>query len=249
LDPVALVTGASSGLGRGLALTLARQGYAVGVASRRTDLLNSLAREILDEGGRVAVLPCDVSDRARCQRAVAECSDELGPIDLLVANAGIKEHRTEKHVDAETVERVMRVNFFGAVYFTEAVLPSMLERGAGQIVCVSSVAGYGGLPGAAAYSASKGAMTNYFEGLRIELEPVGVDVTVLCPGFVRTPMTEATADARPFVLECDEAVERMTAAILNRKRAHTFPWQPALAARFGRLLPRAVYDRLLTGRR
>ena len=182
-------------------------------------------------------------------RAVREAEALLGPVDLLVANAGVKLETRAGYVDAPEVESVIGVNFLGAVYAVEAVLPGMRERRDGQLACVSSIAAFGGLPGAAAYSASKAALTSYFEALRIELTGTGVDVTVLSPGFVRTPMTAARADERPFLLEADDAVDRMLGAILAGKKAYAFPWPMATLARAGRLLPRSVYDAILRSRR
>ncbi len=248
-DPVALVTGASTGLGRGLARRLAEEGYAVALVARRRALLERVAADILDAGGRVDVFPADVSDRAAIRRATEAATARLGPIDLLIANAGIHVRSGAGQVVASDVETTFAVNFLGAVYAVEAVLPGMMERRYGQLVCVSSLAAYGGLPGSAAYSASKAALTSYFEALRIELRGTGVDVTVLSPGFVRTPMTAQSAASRPFLLECDDAVERMLRAIGARKRAHGFPWPLAALVRAGRLFPRSLYDAVLSSRR
>ena len=250
-DLVALVTGASSGLGRGLACRLAEEGFAVGLVapSAVEPDLRAVAGRILDAGGRVAVAPADVSDRAMMRRAVDEVTRQLGPVDLLVANAGVKPPTEPGHVDASEVETVLSVNFLGAAYAVEAVLPGMKERGDGHLVCTSSIAAYGGLPGGASYCASKAALTSFFEALRIELRGSGVDVTILSPGFVRTGMTGPQADRRPFLLEADDAVERMLRAILGRKRAYSFPWPTAFLARAGRLLPRSIYDAILQGKR
>lgn len=232
-----------------MSLELARDGFAVGVFARRRAELESLATEILDAGGRVLVLPGDVADRDAVHGAARTLEARFGPVDLLVANAGIGGTRVRGVVDAADVERVMRVNVLGAVYGVEAVLPGMRTRRSGHLVAVSSVAGYGGLPGAAAYSASKAAMTNYFESLRIELRGSGVDVTVLLPGWIRTPMTVKNAHRRPFLLELDEGVEVMMAAIRRRRRVRAFPWPIAGAVRGGRWMPRFLYDWLLGSRR
>ncbi|MCA9739056.1 MAG: SDR family NAD(P)-dependent oxidoreductase [Gemmatimonadota bacterium] len=247
--PVALITGASSGLGRGLAVALAAEGYDLALVARRADLLEAVAADVLDRGQRAVVLPCDVSDADAALRAVRRCEEAIGPVDLLVANAGVQQERARRLVDAAAVRRVYEINVLGAVHFVDPVLPRMLEERRGHLVCVSSVAGYGGLPFRAAYASSKAAMTTWFESLRIELRGTGVDVTVINPGWVRTPMTEGNFASRPFGLELDDAVRRMTRAILERRRSFSFPLPVALAARFGRLLPRSVYDRVLEGRR
>lgn len=239
---VALITGASSGLGRGLALRLAGDGYAVGLAARREERLAEVAREIEASGGRAAVLPCDVSERDEVRTAVERCRELLGEVDLLVANAGVSENTFPDRLEASGVERILRINFLGAVYAIEAVLPSMLERDRGHLVGVTSLAGYGGLPLTAAYSASKGALHNFMESLRIDLRGTGVDVTVVAPGYVRTAMTEANEYAMPFLVELDDAVERIHRAVRRRARADHFPWPLATAAWLAQILPAAIYD-------
>lgn len=242
--PVCFITGASSGLGEGLAKALARDGWAVGLAARRRDCLARIAETIEKDGGVAGIYPCDVSDRVQVLAAVDHCIEELGPVGLLVANAGISINTRVEVFDSSEVERVMSTNFLGAVYATEAVLPDMLKRDSGQIVAVSSIAGFAGLPLSAAYSASKGAMTNFFESLRIDLRKTGVDVTVLAPGFVKTPMTGHNRHAMPFLMDLDSAVDLMVKGIKGRRKFLTFPWQLAAVAWAARILPRGAYDRV-----
>lgn len=243
--PVAFVTGASSGIGRGLAVRLAREGFAVALAARREDRLNTVAADIRNADGAASVHPCDVSDPRQVRRAVADCRAALGPVELLVANAGAAVRDSADALDAAEVERLFRVNFMGAVYAVEAVLPEMLDRGSGQLAAVASLAGFGGLRGRAAYGASKAAMIHFFESLRLELRCRGVAVTVASPGFVRTEMTELDdGRPRPFMTEADPAVDRIARAILARRRAVAFPWPLAVPARLSRALPRALYDAL-----
>jgi len=246
--PVALITGASSGLGRGLALSLAKEGYDLALVARRAEALEEVALHVRDLAQRAVAIPCDVADPHASRRAVERCELELGPVDLLIANAGVQQPKVDRLVDADAVRFVHGVNVMGAVHFVAAVLPNMLKEGRGQLVCVSSLAAYGGLPTRAAYGSSKAALTTYFESLRIELRGTGVDVTVISPGWVRTPMTEDAFDRRPGGLELGDAVERMTKAIIARKRSFSFPLPLAMAVRLGRLLPRSVYDWLLEGK-
>lgn len=240
--PVAFVTGASSGIGRGLALRLAREGYAVGLAARRRDRLEEVAGDIRDIHGVASVHACDVSNPDDVRTAVGACRLALGPIELLVANAGIALRARADDLDADDVERVIRVNFMGAVYAAEAVLPEMLRRRSGQIAAIASLAGFGGLPARAAYAASKSAMISFFESMRLDLRSRGIAVTVVNPGFVRTEMTERYEHSRPFIMDEDPAVARILGAILERKPAVSFPWQVALPAALARALPRRVYD-------
>jgi short-subunit dehydrogenase len=243
LAAVALVTGASSGIGRALALRLAADGYAVGLAARRADALSMVAAEIAAVGGRGLSIPTDVSDRASVEAAVDRCGAELGSIDLLVANAGVSARNRPGDPDwVDDVERVMRTNYLGAVYATGAVLPGMLARRAGHLVGIGSVAGFRGLPRSAAYTASKGALANYFESLRIDLRGTGVDVTLIRPGYVRTPLTDRQDHRMPFMMDVDEAVERMMRAIRARRRSALFPKIWGGAAWASQLLPDAIYD-------
>ncbi len=239
---VALVTGASSGLGRGLSLRLARDGWAVAGAARRRAALETLVTEIEAEGGRALALPLDVTDRDAVHDAVARCARVLGPVDLLVANAGVAGITRPDELDAREVEKIHRVNFLGAVYPVEALLPEMLRRDRGHLVAMSSLAGFNGLPLTAAYSASKAAMTNFFESLRIDLWDRGVDVTVITPGYVRTPMTEERSHGMPFLVELDDAVDRMARAIESRRAHAAFPWPLAALTWCARVFPRPFYD-------
>ena len=241
---VAFVTGSSSGIGAGLARRLARAGYAVGLAARRADRLEALAAEIERAGGRACVCPCDVSARDDVRAAIRRAEDDLGAVDLLVANAGVSERTYVESLDGRDVERVMKVNFLGAVYAVEAVLPAMLARGSGHLVAVGSITGYGGLPMTAAYSASKGALHNFFESLRIDLRRSGVAVTVVTPGYVRTEMTARNLHPMPFLVDLDDAVERIYTAIAGRRRLLSFPAPLAAVARFAAVLPAAWYDRV-----
>ena len=239
---VCFITGASSGLGMGLAIRLGVDGYSVGLAARREALLEEVAGKIEEAGGEAGIYPCDVSDPEQVKDAIRRCEENFGPVDLLVANAGISLNTRVGAFDATEIEKVIRINLLGAVYATEAVLPGMLMRRRGQIVAVSSIAGFGGLPMSAAYSASKGGMTNFFESLRIDLRGSGVYVTVITPGFVKTPMTAHNRHKMPFLMELDAAVELMARAIRKKKKSLAFPWQLAAIVRAARLLPRPAYD-------
>ena len=244
MSPVALVTGASSGIGRALALRLAKEGYSVGLAARREGALREVKDAIGAGGGRALVLGCDVTDRGAVHRAVRRCEESLGPVDLLVANAGLSEGTNAHGLAASDVERLTRVNFLGAVYAVEAVLPGMLDRKGGHLVAVSSLAGFGGLPKTAAYAASKAALRVLFESLRLDLKDDPVYVTVISPGYVRAAQTSKYERKRPFLVELDDAVERMYRAIAARRPSLLFPVPLSSAAWVGQVLPRGLYDRL-----
>jgi len=231
-----LVTGASSGIGAALAKELARHGARVGLFARRRERLQELARDIAAEGGWALALPGDVARREDVSRAVEQLAAAAGPVDVLVANAG-RSLRGLEETSAAAVEDVMRVNFVGAVYALEAVLPGMRERGRGSIVAVSSaLALLPKLASSHAYSASKTAMGRYFEGLGRELRREGIFVTVVYPGFVRTEMTAGNS-FMPFLLEPEDAAAIIRKAVERRRPRLVFPWPILWLGRAAQLVP------------
>ena len=241
---VAAITGASSGLGEEMARQLARQGFRVGITARRAVELGRVAEQIRAEGGIVCVAPADASDPAGTRAALARIGRQLGPIDLLIANAGVGIGNPARGFSALDFDRMVRVNLTGAAVAIEAVLPAMIGRGRGQIVGISSLAGFRGLPGSAGYSATKAGLSALLEGLRPELARLGVAVTVVHPGYVRTPMTELSAHPMPFLMDPGPAVSLILRGIAKRKTRVDFPWQMAALLRIVRLLPDAIYDPL-----
>lgn len=246
---VALVTGASSGIGLELARRLAREGTKVALVARRRDLLEGLAREIRGAGGTALALPCDVRERIPMHAVVAQAARELGPIDLLIANAGVGHVIPADTFDAALFEDTIRTNLLGPVYAVEAALPSMLSRHAGHIVGVSSLAAYRGFPMTHAYCASKSALNTFLEGLRTEIADRGIRVTTVCPGFVRTPMTVKNSGAMPFLLEPNDAARRILRAVRAGRRVYNFPWPMAALMAVVRLLPSGVLDRAVRSAR
>ena len=242
---VAVITGASSGLGWALAKQFAREGCAVGLVARRRDNLDKLAGEIRADGGKATVASADVADRAQTVAAIHSIRRDLGPIDLLVANAGVGAPTRLDPPNVSDIEKMFQVNMLGFVYALEAVLPEMLARKRGHVAAVSSLAAYKGLPGESAYCASKAALNVYLEGLRIELRDRGVAVTTICPGFVKTPMTAVNKFHMPYLLEADEAARRIVRALRRKKKVFDFPWQMGLMMRVTRWLPDWVVARVM----
>jgi short-subunit dehydrogenase len=239
----ALVTGASSGLGRGLALWLARRGVQVYAAARRKELLESLRAEA---GGNVVPVQLDVSDGAKTFDAVGKLDAEVGGLDLVIANAGVGEETVPKRLKWETIQRMLDVNVSGATATLTGALPGMIERRRGHVVGIASLAGLIHLPRNATYCATKSYVHMFCSALRLDLERYGVDVTCVYPGFVKTAMTQKNdPKGMPFLLELDDATERMGKALLKRQRDFAFPWQLASAITFGRSLPRAVQTPIL----
>ena len=180
---VAVITGASRGIGREVALAAARKGARIGLLARSRDDLEAVLREA---GGDGAVATADITDRSEVEAAIATLTDALGPIDILVNNAGAGSYSAVVDTDTEVNERLMALNYYGTVYATKAVLPAMLARGQGHIVNIGSVAGRIGAPFEAAYSASKFAVTGFTEALAIEVGTRGVGVSMVNPGPVQT---------------------------------------------------------------
>lgn len=234
---VAVVTGASSGIGRALAKELAREGYAVGVTARRADRLAALCEEIREAGGTAAAAAADASDREGTIAAIHGLADALGPVDLLVANAGVGISEPMDAPNAADYEHMVRVNLLGPYYAFEAVVPAMLERGSGHLVGVSSLAAYITGPGAGQYSATKAALSSWLESVRLEMRPRGIHVTTIQPGFVETPMTEVNDFKMPLLMSADRAARLMARAIRKRKKVYDFPWRMSIGARFARRLP------------
>lgn len=243
-NKVVMITGASSGIGRALAKNLAARGAAVGLVARRADSLKELQTEIESSGGRALAVAGDVRDASSIKSASDQITATHGPIDILVANAGIGTSTDGSEVSGEEVANVMGVNVVGAANSVSAVLPQMVERKKGQLVVISSLAGYRGLPKSAAYCASKAAVSAFFESLRLDLAPKGIDVTIIHPGFIKTPLTAGRDAQMPFLMELDDAVTKIVNAIERRKKSYAFPWQLATIVRAGMIMPIWMYDRI-----
>ena len=225
----ALITGASSGIGRLLALRIATAGARVGLVSRREPELEALAEEIRAGGGEAIPLVCDVADRQQALTTAKKAVEALGRIDVLVNNAGYGHHRRFLDWDLEDMERVMRVNFLGTLYFTKALLPAMVERGRGWLVFIASAAGRIAPADETAYAASKHAMVGLAGSLSLEVEDAGVHVLTVCPGAIRTPffddeaLARLPAVARRQMAEPEDLVEAIMDALARGKRELTFP--------------------------
>ena len=242
-DKRVFVTGASSGIGEALALDLAKRGAVLGLVARRREMLDDLAAGCGAVGGKARGYAVDVADADALRAAADAFRAEFGHIDIMIANAGISGGNDEcRSFLPSAVKQVIDTNLMGAVNAVGAVLPEMLERGSGQLVAISSLAGFRGLPKSAAYSASKAAMTAYFESVRLDVQSRGVAVTIIQPGFIRTPLTGGRKAKMPFLMELEDAIPYFRRAIEQRKRFAAFPWQLATFVRIARFLPAKWYD-------
>jgi len=242
-DMSVLVTGASSGIGRLLALRFASEGARVALVARRADRLEALADEIRGGPGDAIALPCDLAESDQIAAATARATERFGGIDLLVNNAGYGRHRRFLDWDPEEIERMMRVNYLGTVRFTRALLPGMVERGRGWLVFVSSVAGRIGVPDETAYVASKFAVTGFASALSLEVEDAGVHVLTVFPGAIRTPFFDDEAlermppVARRSMVEPELLVDEILKALAKGKRELTWPRHIAMAYAVGAVSP------------
>lgn len=239
------LTGASSGIGEGLALALAKRGAILGLLARREELLSDLAKRCEKAAGIARAYPADVTDPAAVAEAFDKFIHEFETIDILIANAGIGGNNDSVRTYVpRAVQKVIDVNLMGAVNAVHAVLPKMLEQGHGQLVAISSLAGIRGLPRSAAYSASKAGMTAFFESVRLDVNDKGIDVTIIQPGFIKTPLTAGREAKMPFLMELNDAIPLFIKAIEKRKKFAAFPWQLATIVRAGKFMPAWMYDRI-----
>ena len=237
-----IITGASSGIGAALARHYARRGATLGLIARRKTELDRLAAQLLLP---LRIYPADVRDAAALQAAAADFIAHHGAPDIVIANAGVSFGTlTEFAEDLAAFEDVIDINVTGMVKTFQPFLASMRAAGHGALVGIASVAGYRGLPGAAAYSASKAAAISYLESLRVELRTSGVKVITICPGYVASAMTAENPYPMPFLLSAEAAARKIADIIARGKTFAVIPWQMAISARVLRMLPNWVYDRL-----
>jgi short-subunit dehydrogenase len=240
-----LITGASSGIGRALALEYARRGAQLALCARRVAELESLALEVRALGGEAICLPVDVRDPAATADAVRRADRELGSLDRVIANAGRGDTRIATRLTWDEVEALIDVNVRGAMATLVASIPIFLAQQRGHLVGVSSLAGSRGLPLSAAYSASKAALSTFLESLRIDLAPAGIRVTDVQPGFVGTAFNQNAKHPTPFMWPVDKTARHIVRRLERAPAVVAFPWPLVFATRFARLLPAWFYDRVM----
>ncbi len=245
----AFISGAAGGLGSAIARRLASCGVEVGLSDRRREPLELLADSINATGGKARTYLLDVSEPEDVRRTICNADDEMGGIDLIIANAGTNVERWSGDLTWEDYRAGAAVNLEGAVATLLAVLPRLCERKRGHLVGISSLAQYRGLPGNAMYSATKAFLSTFLESVRADLRSVGVAVTDVRPGFVDTPMTDAASGPHPFLVERDRAARIIVRGIVERRAVVAFPWQLAALSRCCMLLPASLYDRIVNAAR
>ena len=236
------ITGASSGIGESLARHYAREGCQLGLVARRADWLEKVAASMTP---RPEIYVCDVRDADGLKSAARQFIDKHGLPDVVIANAGVSRGTlTEMAEDLGAFQEVFDINVMGMVNTFHPFVDAMKSNGGGTLVGIASVAGFRGIPGGGAYSASKAAAISYCESLRVELRGSGVSVVTLCPGYIRTPMTAVNKFKMPFLIDVDEASVRFARAIAAKKSFTVIPWTMGIAGRILRVLPNWLYDRV-----
>ena len=236
-----LITGATSGIGEALARAYAAPGVRLVLSGRNEERLNAVANAARAAGAEVETALVDVTDAAATGRWV-DAADDAGPLDLAIANAGISGGTYGGGESVTQVNAIFATNLDGVVNTLNPALERMVAGGRGQIAMVSSLAGFRGIPGSPAYSASKAAVRVWGDAMRGRLKPRGVTVSIICPGFVRTPMTDINQYSMPMLMEVDEAAALVRRRLARRDALIAFPWPMYLLVRLMAALPRPLGD-------
>ncbi len=244
-----LITGASSGLGQALALHYVRQGFSLALTGRHENSIKSW----LDAHGISAssyhIYIADVSDMDAMAAAMQDCLARQGVPDVVIANAGISIGiDSAQREDLRVMARIFATNVMGVAATFGPLINAMVARGSGTLVGIGSVAGIRGLPGHGAYCASKAAVISYCESLRGELHASGIKVVTICPGYIDTPLTKNNGYSMPFLMQPELFAAKAFSAIEAGTSYRVIPWQMGVVAKLLRLLPNALFDKLLAGR-
>ena len=241
-DKVIWITGASSGIGKALAIKFAKEGWKVAISARRENLLN----EISKTHSNIFSYPLDVTDSEKCKLVFNNIKEKFKNIDISVFSTGIHDPKSEKSLDLNKVRQIMEVNFFGTINSVNAVYKYYKERKAGQISIVSSVAGYRGLPAGGAYCASKSALTSFAESLYFEMKRKDVKVTLISPGFIKTPMTDQNDFPMPMIRSPEFAAEQIYAGLVKKNAFEIhFPKSFTFIMKILQILPNWIYFKIL----
>jgi short-subunit dehydrogenase len=239
-----LITGASSGIGEALAEAYAGPGVTLVLTGRDRERLDAVAARCMERGAEVRAATVDVADRAAMADWLA-LVDQATPVDLCIANAGISGGTGGRGESEEQARRILAVNVDGVLNTIHPLIGPMTARGRGQLALVSSLAGFRGYPGAPAYCASKAAVRSYGESLRLDLRPVGIEVSVICPGFVKSRITDRNRFPMPFLMDADRAASIIKRGLERNRGRIAFPLPTYLMAWLVAVLPSALADALL----
>ena len=241
-DKVIWITGASTGIGKALAIKFSQNGWKVAISARREALLN----EIASENKNIFAFPFDVTDKEKCNSTFNLIKNKFDNIDLCVFSTGTWDPKKEKEIDVEQIENVMKINFFGTLNCIKSVESYFKTRGYGQISIVSSIAGYRGLPNSTGYGPSKSALNNLAESLYFDFKRHGVRVSLISPGFIKTPMTDKNDFKMPFLKSPEFAAEKIYNGIVNSKSFEIdFPKQLTITLKLLKILPIKLYFKIV----
>ncbi len=237
------ITGASSGIGAALARYYAAQGAQLGLTGRDRTRLEAVAAGFTTD---CTTYVADVRDVTAMQHTAQDFLARYGTPDIVIANAGVSRGTLTDHAeDIPAFRAIMDTNVLGMMHTFQPFMQAMIQARNGSLVGIASVAGLRGLPGAGAYSASKAASINYLESLRIELAGSGINVTTLCPGYIKTPMTDVNNHFMPFLMDADTAARNMAKIIDSKCRYAVLPWQMALIGRMMKIMPAGIWEMML----
>lgn len=234
----AWVVGASSGIGAAVALKLAEAGYLVAASARNETALELLSAEA---DGAIRAYPVDIRDGEAVDRTLGEIEETMGPVDLAVFAAGIYRRDEPGRFDADLVAKTVDVNLIGTSHCLDAVLGKMVPRRSGQVAIIASVSGYAGLPGGGVYGATKSALITLGEAIYPELKEKGIAVSVINPGFVKTPLTDQNDFPMPFMISAEDAAERIVRGLRSRRFEIAFPKRMVFLLKLLRLLPYPLF--------
>ncbi|MBN8549064.1 MAG: SDR family NAD(P)-dependent oxidoreductase [Deltaproteobacteria bacterium] len=240
-DKVIWLTGASSGIGEALAFELGRRGAILALSARNREALERISSDLTKSGARVLVAPCDVLDIEQTKATANLVTKTLGTIDIVIANAGTHIFSVPEKFDSAEYLGLMQLNYGGLLHTIESVVPAMIARRGGYIVGVASMAGYRALPRAAAYGASKAAAIHFLESLRFHLAEHGIAVSIVNPGFVKTPLTDKNDFRMPFLIDAREAAATICDGMERQKLEIAFPSVFKWIMKISQLLPDFIY--------
>jgi len=237
-NKVIWITGGSSGIGKSLAYKFANEGWQVAISARREKLL----KEISESNEKIKSFPLDVTDKVKCKEVFEQIKNYYGDLDVCFFSTGTWSPKEEKDIDVEQIENVFKVNFFGTINTIKAVEGHFKNKKNGIITIVSSIAGYRGLPNTTGYGPSKSALISLAESLYFDFERYNVRVCLVCPGFIKTPMTDKNDFKMPFLKTSEFAADKIYDGLINKKQFEIhFPKELTLTLKFFKLLPSKIY--------
>ena len=242
LNRTILITGASTGIGKALAIELSKTNCRLVLTSRRDNLIHEYRKDLLLNDDQLLILQNDVSSKESCEQAYRKIIDKFGTVDVVILNAGFGHNVNLDNFDSRYAEEIFGANVMGIIYWVEQLLPDFKKREQGIIAATSSMADNRGYSGSGFYCASKAAATIFLEGLRVEAKAKGIKVITIRPGFVKTPMTDKNNFEMPFLMPAEKAAKVIIRGIEKEKRVIQFPFPTVMLTKLSGLLPGWLYE-------